>query len=151
VDVFCEKLRRGKEAQIGEEFMIFARIEALIAGLGVEEALMRAQRYVVDGKADGILIHSKEKTGEDVFEFMRKFRQDFPRIPVIAVPTTYNGFTEEQLFAQGIDIVIYANHLLRAAYPAMLQACESILDHGRSKELDKSIMNIKDIINLIPQ
>ena len=151
VDVFSAKLRRGKEAQIGDEFMIFARIEALIAGLGVEEALNRATRYVVDGKADGILIHSKEKTGEDVFEFMRKFRVDFPRIPVIAVPTTYNGLTEEQLFAQGIDIVIYANQLLRAAYPAMADACQTILKNGRSKELDQSIMNIKDIINLIPQ
>ena len=150
IETFCEKLQRGKAAQVGDEFMIFARIEALIAGYGLHEALKRANAYVTKGKADGILIHSKEKKPDEIFAFCKEFRKSHPSVPIIVVPTTYNSVTEEELEAAGINICIYANHLLRAAFPVMVDACENILQNGRSKELDGSIMGIKDILNLIP-
>jgi len=149
-DVFGQKIRAGKQAQVTRDFMIFARLESLIAGYGVEDALMRAKKYIEYG-ADGIMIHSKEKTGEDVFEFMKAFRKHSKTIPVIMVPTTYNQFTEDELHKHGANIIIHANHLLRAAYPAMVKAAESILENKRSKEADSELcMPIKEVLELIP-
>mmetsp|Transcript_42014 Transcript_42014/g.78044 ORF Transcript_42014/g.78044 Transcript_42014/m.78044 type:complete len:327 (+) Transcript_42014:108-1088(+) len=149
VDVFCEKIRAGKEAQVTPHFMIFARLEALIAGLGEEECLRRARAYVKQGGADGIMIHSKEKEGADIFSFMKHWRQEFPDVPVIAVPTTYNHVTEEELQAAGVSICIYANQLLRASYNAMLDTATKILEAGRAKEVDGQILPTKKMISLI--
>ena len=130
--------------------MIFARIESLIAGNTVEDAMMRAKKYIEAG-ADGIMIHSKEKSGEDIFEFMKQFREYSKTIPIILVPTTYNEFTEEELHEGGANIIIHANHLLRSAYPAMVSTAKRILETGRSKEAsDENCMPIKEILNLIP-
>lgn len=149
VEVFCEKIRSGKAAQLTEDFMIFARLEALIAGLGEEECFRRAKAYVTKGGADGIMIHSKEKHGDDIFSFMRRWRAEFPTVPVIAVPTTYNHVTEDELQEAGVNVCIYANQLLRASYMAMLDTATKILAAGRSKEVDGQILPTKQMISLI--
>jgi len=146
---FCEKISAGKRAQVTREFMIIARLESLIAGLPVTDALERAQAYVAAG-ADGVMIHSKEKSGEDILEFCRKFRAEYPEIPLVLVPSTYNRFTEKELAGWGATIIIYANHLLRAAYPAMMNVARTILEKERSLEADDLCMPIKEILELIP-
>jgi len=146
---FAHKIKMGKNALTTRDFLIFARLESLIAGYGVDDALKRAKIYVEAG-ADGVMIHSKEKHGNDILEFLEKFREYSKDIPVIVVPTTYNHLTEKELSDKGANIIIHANHLLRSAYPAMMKTAETILKHGRSKEADEYCMPIKHILNLIP-
>jgi len=130
--------------------MIIARIESLIAGKPVEDALERAFAYVAAG-ADGIMIHSKNKDGMDIKEFCQRFREVDSHTPIVAVPTTYAQFTEEELASWGINIVIYANHMLRSAYPAMVKCAERILETKRCLEASEEYcMPIKQILNLIP-
>lgn len=149
VEGFCDKIRMGKKAQLTEDFMIIARVESLILGRPVQEALQRAVAYVQAG-ADGIMIHSKESSGEDIHEFCTLFRKIHPDVPIVVVPTTYNHITENTLAEWGANVVIYANHMLRSAYPAMLKAARTILEHGRSLETDSLCMSIKEILELIP-
>jgi len=130
--------------------MIIARLESLIAGAGIDDALARAKTYLAAG-ADGIMIHSKHSDGEEIREFMRQFREFSAECPVVLVPTTYNQFYEDELADWGANIIIHANHLLRSAYPAMLNTAQRILDAGRSKEVDDEIMSIKDVLRLIPE
>jgi phosphoenolpyruvate phosphomutase len=146
---FCGKISAGKRAQVTREFMIIARLESLIAGLPLSDALERARAYVTAG-ADGVMIHSKEKSGEDIREFCRKFRAEYPEVPLVLVPSTYNRFTEKELAGWGATIIIYANHLLRAAYPAMMNVARIILENERSLEADGLLMPIKEILELIP-
>jgi phosphoenolpyruvate phosphomutase len=146
---FAEKISAGKRAQVTKEFMIIARLESLIAGETVAEALERARAFVAAG-ADGIMIHSKEKFGDDIRDFCKKFRGEYKEIPLVLVPTTYSRFTEQELVSWGASIIIYANHMLRASYPAMLNVARSILEHERALEADKLCMPIKEIIELIP-
>ena len=147
--IFAAKIKAGKQAQSTRDLMICSRIESLIAGQDVPDAINRAKHYIEDGGADAVMIHSKEKDGSDVFEFLEDFRDIYPHVPVVLVPTSYNQFTEDELSARGANIVIYANHLLRAAYPAMLSAATTILETGRSKEVDDLCLPIKEIISLI--
>ena len=150
IENFCAKIKAGKNAQITEDFMVIARIESLIAGKPVEDALERAFAYVAAG-ADGIMIHSKNQDGMDIKEFCLRFRERNTETPIVAVPTTYNQFTEDELASWGINVVIYANHLLRAAYPAMVGCAKSILSHQRSLEAcNDYCMPIKEILTLIP-
>ena len=150
IENFCAKIRAGKNAQITQDFMVIARCESLIAGKPMSDAIERCSAYVEAG-ADGIMIHSKEKSGEDIRDFCKAFRAKFPEVPLVAVPTTYNQFTEEDLASWGINVVIYANHMLRAAYPAMLNCAESILRHHRSLEASQEYcMPIREILELIP-
>lgn len=150
IEGFCNKIKAGKEAQITRDFMIISRCESLIAGKPVEDALERCHAYVAAG-ADGVMIHSKNKSGDDIKEFCQRFREKDPHTPIVAVPTTYNQFTEEELAEWGINVVIYANHMLRAAYPAMVKCAERILETSRSLEAsDEYCMPIKQILNLIP-
>lgn len=150
IEGFCNKIKAGKDAQITRDFMIISRCESLIAGKPVEDALERCRAYVAAG-ADGVMIHSKNKSGEDIKEFCLRFREKDPHTPIVAVPTTYNQFTEEELAEWGINIVIYANHMLRSAYPAMVKCAERILETSRSLEAsDEFCMPIKQILNLIP-
>lgn len=150
IEGFCNKIKAGKDAQITRDFMIISRCESLIAGKPVEDALERCHAYV-DAGADGVMIHSKNKSGEDIKEFCLRFREKDSHTPIVAVPTTYNQFTEEELAEWGINIVIYANHMLRAAYPAMVKCAERILETSRSLEAsDEYCMPIKQILNLIP-
>ncbi len=150
IEGFCNKIRAGKEAQITDEFMIISRIESLIAGKSVDDALKRALAYVKDGGADGIMIHSKDKSGKDIKEFCLRFREQDKETPIVAVPTTYNHITETELASWGINVVIYANHMLRSAYPAMVKCATSILKHERSYEANTLCMSVKEILNLIP-
>ena len=149
IEGFSAKIRAGKQAQITSDFMIIARCESLIAGKSIEDALERCFAYVQAG-ADGIMIHSKNKSGDDIKEFCMRFREKEPNIPLVVVPTTYNHITEDELAEWGVNVVIYANHLLRAAYPAMVQCAESILANGRSFEANYLCMPIKQILELIP-
>ncbi len=149
IESFQEKIRVGKRAQITDDFMIIARIESLILNRPLEEALARADAYVRAG-ADAIMIHSKGSTGLDIKEFCLEFRKTHSDVPIVVVPTTYHHITEEELSSWGVNIVIYANHLLRSAYPAMLKTAECILEHQRAKEAEEHCMSIQDILELIP-
>ena len=149
IEGFCEKIKAGKHAQIAQDFMIIARCESLIVGKPIEDALERCFAYVEAG-ADGIMIHSKNKTGEDIKEFCQKFRAKHTSVPLVVVPTTYNHVTEEELASWGVNVVIYANHMLRSAYPAMVNTAKSILTHHRSLEANDICMDVKEILNLIP-
>jgi phosphoenolpyruvate phosphomutase len=148
IEGFCHKIASGKKAQVTDDFMIIARIESLILKKGVADALERAQAYINAG-ADGIMIHSREKTPDEILTFCKEYNMFSNRRPLVAVPTTYNTITEQELSEAGVNIVIYANHLLRSAYPAMLQTAKSILEFGRSYEVEKDLMPISDIINFI--
>ena len=147
--VFASKIRAGKRACMTKDFLIFARLESLIAGFDVQHALERAKIYVEAG-ADGVMIHSKEKHGNDIIEFMTEFRKYSKDIPIVVVPTSYNHFTEKELHEKGATIIIHANHLLRSAYPAMVKTAQTILENGRSKEADQYCMPIKEVLKLIP-
>lgn len=146
---FCHKISAGKKAQVTADFMIIARIEEIIAGRTIDEALEKALCAVAAG-ADGIMIHSKNKSGEDIKEFCRRFRGKYTDVPIVLVPTTYNQFTEDELSLWGANVVIYANHMLRAAYPAMKKCAETILKNSRSLEVNDICMPIKEILELIP-
>lgn len=146
---FCEKIHAGKNALKTKDFMIIARCESLILNQGMDDALARCQAYVEAG-ADGIMIHSCKKDPDEILEFCSKFREIDKSTPIVAVPTTYNSITEEELADAGINIVIHANHLLRSAFPAMQEVAKSILEHSRTLEIDENCMPIKSILALIP-
>lgn len=149
IEDFSAKIKAGKLAQVTEDFMVIARVESLILGKSVEDALERAHAYVKAG-ADGVMIHSKEKTGEDIIEFCERFRKDNKNTPIVVVPSTFNHITEEEFSKIGVNVVIYANHMLRASYPAMMDVAKSILANGRSSDANDQCMPIKEILELIP-
>lgn len=149
IEHFSSKIGAGKRAQVTGEFMIIARIESLIAGAGLDDALTRAKAYIGAG-ADGIMIHSSQKDPAEILAFMDAYGGFHDRVPLVVVPSSYNSVTEEQLADAGANIVIYANHLMRSAYPAMRKTAESILTHHRSLEADDDLLPIKDVISLIP-
>jgi len=150
IESFCHKIKVGKKAQATDEFMIIARIESLILGKGMDDAMERARAYL-DAGADGIMIHSREKSPDEVFQFCRLYNRLPNRKPLVAVPSSYNKVTEEELQAHDVNIVIYANQLLRSAYPAMVETAKSILQHHRAAECEQRMMSIKEIIELIPE
>ena len=150
IENFCLKIAAGKKAQLSDDFMIIARIESLILQQGQKDALRRAFAYVEAG-ADGIMIHSREKSPDEIIKFCDAFREKDQKTPIVVAPTSFNTITEEELAEHGVNIVIYANQLLRAAYPAMENVARSILLNNRAKEADDSIMSIKNIITLIDE
>lgn len=149
VENFCAKIRMGKRAQATDDFMIIARIESLILDKGMDDAIVRARAYLEAG-ADGIMIHSRKKTPEEVFEFCDRYREITNRKHLVVAPSTYNSVTENELQAHGVNIVIYANHLLRSAYPAMVCTARSILENHRAAECEANLLPISDILSLIP-
>lgn len=149
IENFCAKIRSGKHAQVTKDFMIIARVESLILNQGMDDALTRAAAYIEAG-ADGIMIHSKDKSEGEILEFCKKYDKFENRRPLIAVPSSYNQIYEAQLIDAGVNVVIYANHLLRSAYPAMVGVAKSILENERSAEVDEQCMSIKEILTLIP-
>jgi len=149
IEGFSAKIRAGKAAQVTDDFMIIARLESLILGNSVEHALERADAYIEAG-ADSIMIHSKEKSGEEIKEFCTKFRRKDKNTPIVVVPSTYNHITEKEFIEWGVNVVIYANHMLRASYPAMMNVAKSILLNGRSSDVNDKCMPIKEILELIP-
>ncbi len=146
---FAKKINVGKYAQITDDFMIIARIESLILKRGMTDALKRAEAYIKAG-ADAIMIHSKSQTADEILDFCKEYNNFKVKRPLVVVPTTYNKIKEEELRDAGVNIVIYANHMLRSAYPAMVKTAESILKNHRSLEAEKYCMPIGEIINLIP-
>ena len=149
VEDFSHKIRMGKSAQITEDFMVIARIESFILGDTLEDALERADAYVEAG-ADGVMIHSKDKSGDDIKSFCLNFREKNTTTPIVVVPSSYNHIKEEELIQWGANIVIYANHLLRASFPAMQNVAKTSLKNKRTSELDHTCMSIKEILELIP-
>ena len=150
IEHFCEKIAAGKRVQLSDDFMIIARIESLILGKGQEDALERARAYVKAG-ADGIMIHSREKDPCEILSFCGAFRSEDKTTPIVVVPTSYNVITEKELAAHGVNIVIYANQLTRAAFPAMENVAKEILKHHRAKEVDEQLLPIKKIITMIDE
>ena len=147
---FSEKIAAGKKAQKTKDFMICARIESLILERGMEDALTRAFAFVKAG-ADAIMIHSRKKDPSEIFEFVEKFRAEDAMTPLVVVPTSFNSVKEEEFKARGVNIVIYANQLMRASVPAMQNAAKMILDNHRAEECDSILMPFKEIIRLIPE
>ena len=145
---FSKKIKVGKKIS-DPEFMIIARIESLILNKPVSDAFKRASEYLSAGE-DGIMIHSSQKTPKEIFKFSNLFKKKFPKVPLVAVPSSYNAVSEVELIDNGFNIVIYANHLLRASYPAMEKTALSILQNKRSLEIDNKLMSIKKILELIP-
>jgi len=150
IENFCNKIRAGKKAQRTEDFMIIARIESLILEKGISDALCRADAYVQAG-ADGIMIHSRKQTADEIFEFCDRFRETDQKTPIVVVPTSYNTVSEQELQAHGVNIVIYANQLTRSAFPAMQKTAMDILTYHRAKEVDDRLMPINEIITLIDE
>ncbi|HIH39513.1 TPA: phosphoenolpyruvate mutase [Candidatus Woesearchaeota archaeon] len=144
---FSRKISAGKRGQVTGDLMVVARIESLIGNAGMNDAVKRARAYI-DAGADGIMIHSKAKTPAEILEFCKRYSKFKRKAPLFAVPSTYSGVKEDELAKAGVNVVIYANHLLRAAYPAMLNAAESILTNGRAHELEETSLPIKDLLNI---
>ena len=146
--LFAKKIKKICNSRQSQDFMVIARIESFIVGKGLKDALYRAEIYSKAG-ADAILIHSKEKTTAEIFSFAKEFRKSKNFIPLVSVPSTYSKVYEKDLIKNGFKLVIYANQLLRAAYPAMQNTAKTILKNKRAFEADKKIIPIKEIINLI--
>lgn len=149
IEHFSEKITAGKQAQQTKDFMIIARCESLILDKGMEDALTRTQAYVNAG-ADGIMIHSRKKDPSEIFEFCDKFKLLCPNVPIIVVPSSFNCVYEKDFIEHGVRVVIYANHLIRSAFPAMQKTATSILENSRCLEASDNCLSIKEIITLIP-
>ncbi len=149
IEGFCQKIKMGKQAQITKDFMIIARIESLILEAGMDDALKRAFAYVEAG-ADGVMIHSRLKDPAEIIEFVTNFRAKDESTPIVVVPTSFNSVTTDEFAKIGVNVVIYANHMLRAAYPGMMNVARSILKNKRTLEAEPDCMSIKQILNLIP-
>jgi phosphoenolpyruvate phosphomutase len=150
IENFSEKIKAGKAAQKSKDFMICARIESLILEQGMDDALTRAFAFVKAG-ADAIMIHSRKKEPDEIIEFVKKFRKKNNKTPIVVVPTSFNTVYEEEFKEIGVNIVIYANQLIRAGFPAMQNVAKKILTNHRAKEVDDDCISIKEIITLIPE
>lgn len=149
IENFAFKIREGKKVQITDDFMIIARVESLILEKGMDDAITRAQAYIEAG-ADAIMIHSRKKEPAEILDFCEQFKNLKRPVPLVVVPTSYSCVFEEELKNAGVKVIIYANQLLRAAYPAMVNAAELILKSGRAYDCENSCISISEILNLIP-
>ena len=141
---FVGKIIAACEAKQNKEFMIIARVEALIAGLGMDEAIRRARAYEKAG-ADAILIHSKKKSPDEVFEFVDSWKGD---IPIVVVPTNYNSVKIEELIQHKIKMTIYANQTLRASHASITKILDKMIKAENMIEIDKDISSMEDIFEL---
>lgn len=146
---FCEKIRVGRDARVTPDFMVVARCESLILERGLDDALDRCLAYIEAG-ADGIMIHSRKKDGREIADFAAALRCHHPRVPLICVPTSYAHLTFEELAAEGFNVVIYANHMLRSAYQAMRDVAQEILRNGRTLEIESRCLSVEQMLDLIP-
>ncbi len=146
---FANKILEGKKSLVTKDFMIIARIESFILGKGVVDAIDRAYLYI-DSGADGIMIHSKSEDVSEILSFCEHYKKLKKKVPLVVVPSTYNRVVEKQLIDIGVDVVIYANHLLRSSYPAMVRTAESILKNKRCYEANENCLPIKKVLELIP-
>lgn len=149
IDTFARKISYVKDSQQSRDFMLIARVESLILDAGMKDALLRSRSYVEAG-ADGIMIHSRKRDPSEIYEFLDKFRSENENTPIVLVPTSFNSELSENLYARGANLIIYANHLLRAAVPAMQKTAKTILECGRSLEIEESISSIDEILGMIP-
>jgi phosphoenolpyruvate phosphomutase len=149
IDEFCTKIRLGKNAQVSDDFMIIARCESLILDKGMTDAIERCKAYLHAG-ADGIMIHSRQEDGDEILEFCEKYKDFGAGKPLVVVPSSFDRITEEEFEKAGVNIVIYANHMLRAAYPAMLNVARMILENDRCYDVRPYCLSIKEILEMIP-
>jgi phosphoenolpyruvate phosphomutase len=150
IEDFCQKIKAGLSSRVTDDFMIIARIESLILGKGMDDALTRAKAYIEAG-ASGIMIHSKQKTPDEVLQFAEHFRAFAPDVPLVAVPSTYNTISWQSLAEAGFNIVIQANHLLRSAYPAMKKTALSILENKNAVQAENDLISIQEFFKLIEE
>ena len=144
IDEFCGKIKAGKDSQVDDDFRIVARIEALIAGWGLEEALKRAEAYRAAG-ADAVLIHSKKSTADEIFAFAKAWNN---RCPVVIVPTKYYATPTEAFRQAGISVAIWANHNLRAAIAAMRDASRRIRREESIAGVEKTVVSVQEVFEL---
>jgi phosphoenolpyruvate mutase len=149
IKVFANKIKSGINARSNDNFLIIARIESLILGNGQDDALNRAISYINAG-ASAIMIHSKDKTGKDIKQFAKAYNKLEHRIPLMVVPTSFNKLTQNELSNYGANIIVYANQLIRSAYPAMQNTALSILKNGRTLEAEKLCMPIEEFLKIVP-
>lgn len=150
IDRFCYKISYGKRAAVTQDFLVIARIESLILGKGLDDALERAQKYL-DAGADGIFIHSRQRDGGEILEFCDRYKRLGRKAPLVVAPSSFSSLHKDELSKAGVNIIIYANHLLRSAYPAMLDTARSILQNGRSHEVESNLTPIAEFLKLIPE
>ncbi|MEM5434418.1 phosphoenolpyruvate mutase [Paraburkholderia diazotrophica] len=144
IDEFCGKIKAGKDSQTDEHFSIVARVEALIAGWGMDEALKRAEAYRQAG-ADAILIHSKLSRPDEILEFAREWAG---RGPLVIVPTKYYSTPTEVFRKAGISTVIWANHQIRAATSAMQAVVKEIYESQTLVNVEDRIATVNEIFRL---
>ena len=144
IDEFCGKIKAGKDAQSDENFSVIARVEALIAGWGMDEAIRRAGAYHEAG-ADGILIHSALAVADEILEFMTRWEG---RCPVVIVPTKYYATPTDVFRDAGCSIVIWANHMLRSAVHAMQKTARHLHDSQQLLALEDHIVPVNEIFRL---
>ena len=149
VEEFCAKIKAGKNAQVSDSFMIFARCESLILDKGLDDAVLRCKAYLESG-ADGIMIHSRQEDGKEILDFCEQYQEFGAGCPLIVVPSSFDRITETEFKNAGVNIVIYANHMLRAAYPAMLDVAKTILLNERCFDVRPKCLSIKEILEMIP-
>jgi len=149
IEGFCEKIIAGKRAQVTDDFMVISRIESLILKQGMEDALSRAKAYTNAG-VDAVMIHSKESKPDEILEFCKRYTAFDRTVPIIVVPSSFDTIYEDDLARAGVKVVIYANQLLRSAYPSMVNTAKLILEHQRAYEARPNLMSIKEILTLIP-
>ncbi len=140
---FVAKIIAARDAKQNNDFMIIARTEALIAGLGVKEAINRANAYETAG-ADALLIHSKQKNTDEIFEFTDSWQGN---IPLVVVPTAFPNVKLKDLAEHKIRIAIYANQTLRSAHSSMLNILKKIKD-GKLHEVENELSSMEDIFKL---
>jgi len=144
IDEFCGKIKAGKDIQLDDDFSIIARIEALISGWGMEEALKRANAYFEAG-ADAILIHSKQRDGNEILSFLNEWEN---RCPVIIVPTTYYEMPTENFKDAKASLIIWANHNIRAATSAMREVSRRIFRDQSLNGIEENIVTVKELFEL---
>lgn len=149
IEEFSAKITAGKNAQISDDFMIIARCESLILDKGMDDAIARCKAYLNAG-ADGIMIHSRREDGKEILEFCNHYQTFGAGRPLVVVPSSFDRITETEFEKAGVNIVIYANHMLRAAYPAMLNVATTILENERCFDVRPQCLSIKEILEMIP-
>jgi phosphoenolpyruvate phosphomutase len=149
---FVQKIAAAKAGMLSGDVMVFARIESLIAGIGMDDALARAEVYLA-GAPDGIVIHSKDRSGREVLDFMARYETLQQRLgrrkPLVLIPTAYNHLTGVDLHGRGAAIVIHGNHMVRAAFEAMKRAAAMLLDHDRSLEADAVCAPVTELFDAV--
>lgn len=150
--IFVNKIAKAKAAMLSRDVMVFARIESLIAGLGLADALSRAEVYLA-GATDGIVIHSKDRSATEIFDFMAGYQALERRLgihkPLVLIPTAYHHVTGAELHGRGAAIVIHGNHMVRAAFEAMKQTAKMLLDHDRSLEADVLCAPVTELFDAV--